>query len=127
MEIKPSDNPREYNYLAYTIKFYNVVELGMGGPDTGLILINNIPIPKKYFGTNILFWKSYIIITQFKPYWVIPINGHFKLCIISLSSLEIIEFGKVEVLIMPFKIEGDILYYYNHINRENIYSVKLPI
>jgi hypothetical protein len=104
-----SNNPSQYAYNEHYIEFKEVSELCMGCPDTGLLLIDGISVGKNLrFGTNVVFYRHYLIVPRYKRLW-----SRFKLCTVDLDTKEWIELGKAEHLAMPIAVAGDTLYYQN--------------
>jgi hypothetical protein len=128
MLLRPVDNPLEYKYNSHTIQFTEVHELVQGGPETGNLIIDNFKLDKKLrFGTNICFYDEYIIVPRYKWSWGLFKSGNFKLCLVSLREKKMIEFGKVETLIMPKDVRDKIVFYYTDLDNVNLSSVSIPI
>ncbi len=126
--LKPVDNLRNHLYNGHNIKFTEVHELVQGGPETGNLIIDNFQFDQKLrFGTNILFYKErYAIVPRYKWAWGLFKYGNFKCCIIDLFDKSLIDFGKVEVLIMPKEVIDKKVMYYNDLKNSQLHSTPLP-
>lgn len=127
MILKPVDNPLRYEFNNIIVEFINVHELSQGGPETGNLIINGFGFDKKLrFGTTILFYKQFLILPRYKWSWELFKNGNFKLCMIEINSKSILEFGKVEILLMPKEVKEENVLYYTDLNNTNLLATRLP-
>jgi hypothetical protein len=107
--VQQSDNPSQYAYNGHSIEFMGVSELCMGCPDTGRLVVDGVRIGKDIrFGTNVVFYRHYLIVPRYKRFW-----SRFKLCAIDLHTKKWVELGRAEPLAMPIAVERDTLYYQN--------------
>ncbi|EDP71910.1 hypothetical protein FBALC1_12452 [Flavobacteriales bacterium ALC-1] len=82
----PTDFFIERRYKDYSIKYYNLREIGQGSPEIGNLSINGRNVLQKYFfGGPPLFYENYML----APLFVSKLcKTGFILCKINLETLE---------------------------------------
>ena len=118
----PIDFPTEIKVENNEVVYHNIFEIGQGGPIVGNISINKEFIPAKYFGGPVLFYKKHIYIPI---YLKGIISWKFKLARINIDTFKIEIIGKLKSVIFLEKIENEIVFFYEDVNKVHLNNYKL--
>lgn len=123
--LKHSENPIQFNVNKnigdINVRYFNLMEIGQGGPEVGNIALNNHEINGRY-GGPILCDDNYLYIPA---YIRKKIGWGFKLARINLVNYQVAYFGKFSDLIFLDKKEDGVIYYYNDLNRSILSQIKI--
>jgi hypothetical protein len=122
---KPVDNPNKLQYENINIEYFDVQELVQGGPETGKLKINEEVLTGNRFGTNVIFYKKFLITSTYKKSFGLFTKKGFTPCAIQFDNRKIIEIGEPEILFMPFRIENEMLFYFIDLKNEKVKTLSL--
>lgn len=106
----------------YYISYSNLKEICQGGPEIGNISINDKLIDLYFFGGPFLFKEDCIFIpVYFKKFF----NTGFKIGKLNLMTFQIEFVGKTKDLIYLDKIEENLIYFFEDLNKQIISSYTL--
>jgi hypothetical protein len=116
-------NPRYFNYKGVNIRLEMHNEIGQGGPEIGVLLINGInQFPGYFFGSSLIMAENYIYIPVFVKAFI---GTGFKIGRVSINSFSVTLFGKKEGIIILASVEDNTVFYFNSIKRQKIKSIKI--
>jgi hypothetical protein len=116
-------NPRNFNYKGVNIRLEMHHEIGQGGPEIGVLLIDGInEFPGYFFGSPLIMVENYIYIPVFVKSFI---GTGFKIGRVSINSFSVKLYGKKEDIIILDKVEDNTVFYFNSIKRSKIKSIKI--
>lgn len=120
------ENPSEFTTYIESgdikIQYSNLMEIAMGGPEVGNILINNILIKNHRFGGPLLIKKQFVYAPVFIRRFFF---SGFRLARINLTTLKVDLIGKKRDLIFLERIENNKVYFYEDYSKSNLTSCSV--
>jgi hypothetical protein len=102
-------------YGSDEIKYFDLFETSQGGPEVGKLNINGIRIEGN-FGGPCIIKNDHLVLTSWVRCWFVY---KFRISIISLKTLKIEYLGNCKNLIYLNKIEGNIIYFYEDLDKSS--------
>jgi hypothetical protein len=100
------------------------MEIAQGGPEIGTLSINGkILSPSLRFGGPAIYKDGTIYVPVFIRRFCI---SGFRICKINSETLDIEIIGKMKALIFLDKIEDDLIYFFEDLDRTKSSQYKLP-
>ena len=119
----PMDFQIEKYFGNHKLKYVNLTEITQGGPEVGNIMIDDRTISSFFFGGPVINKNNFVYIPIFDKTFF---KRGFKLGQINLETLEVNAFGKNKNFIFLDKIEDDIIYYFEDLEKTKKAFYVLP-
>jgi hypothetical protein len=113
----------EKHFGSHKLKYINLTEITQGGPEVGNIIIDNKDIRPLFFGGPAINFNNFLYLPLFDKSFF---NRGFKIGQIDLETLEVTAFGKNKNFIFLDKIENDVIYYFEDLNKTKKSCYILP-
>lgn len=104
------------------ILYLKLIEICQGGPEVGILSINEKIIEKELFGGPLLYKDDYIYVPCFKRKWF---NSGFYIAKINIETLNYTFISDMHPVIDLINIKDDIIYFYKDINQHNIGNIVM--
>lgn len=119
----PMDFQIEKNFGSHKLKYENLTEITQGGPEVGNITIDGKTVSSSFFGGPAISLYNFLYIPIFDKTFF---KRGFKISQINLETLELNVFGENKDLIFFDKIENNIIYYFEDLNKikKSLYTLS---
>jgi len=113
----------EKDFGNHKLKYVNLMEVAMGGPEVGNIIIDNSRESSSKYGGPAVSDGVFLYIPIFRR---TIFNSSFRICRVNMVTLEVETFGKNKNVILIDRIDNNILYYFEDEEKTTELIFRLP-